>query len=456
MIQPERVQFLNEEYPRRGRYVLYWMQQSQRASGNHALEFAIREANRLKLPVVVGFGITQRFPEAQERHYAFMLEGLRQTESALIKRGIRLVVRLSPPPLAALDLAGRAAVLVTDRGYLRVQRRWRERIAKEAPCRFVQVESDVVVPVEAASHKEEYAARTIRPKIGRHLARFLRPLEETRPKRDSLEAKLAGIDISDVGRLLGRLRVGRQALRVPHYRGGTAEARRLLAAFVKGALRRYEDDHSDPGKDALSHLSPYLHFGHISPIEIALAVRGARGPRRSSKDAFLEELIIRRELSMNFVTYNPSYDTYDGLPDWARATLAKHRPDPREHTYGRRALERARTHDPYWNAAQRELLVTGKMHGYMRMYWGKKILEWSRTPEEAFRTALALNNRYELDGRDPNSFAGIAWCFGKHDRPWKERKIFGTVRWMSDAGLARKFDMDAYAMRVEELAEDHG
>jgi len=456
MIQHERVQFLNEEYPRRGRYVLYWMQQSQRVFGNHALEFAVREANRLKLPVVVGFGITQRFPQGQERHYAFMLEGLRETDAVLRERGIKLAVRLSPPPLAALDLAAGTAVLVVDRGYLRIQRRWRERVARDAPCRVVQVESDVVVPVETASDREEYAARTIRPKIERELTRFLKPLKHTRPKRDSLGSKLAGIDVSDVDRLLSRLRVGRRALRTPDSPGGTAEARRLLAAFTKGALKHYDENHSDPGNHGSSGLSPYLHFGHISPLEVTLAVRRARGVRRADKDAFLEELIVRRELSMNFCTYNPSYDKLDCLPDWARATLTTHRRDAREHTYGRRALESARTHDPYWNAAQRELLVTGKMHGHMRMYWGKKIIEWSRRPEEAFETALALNNRYGLDGRDPNSFAGVAWCFGKHDRPWRERRVFGTVRWMSDAGLTRKFDMDAYVARVEALAAEGG
>jgi deoxyribodipyrimidine photo-lyase len=456
MIQHERVQFLNESYPRRGRFVLYWMQQSQRAFGNHALEFAIREANRLKLPVVVGLGITRRFPEAQERHYAFMLEGLRETEAALRERGIKLAVRLSPPPLAALDLAAGAAVLVVDRGYLRIQRRWRERVAREAPCRVIQVESDVVVPVETVSGKEEYAARTIRPKIERELGRFLKPLRHTRPKRDSLDSKLAGIDLSDTDRLLARLRVGRRALRVPDAPGGTAVARRLLTRFIRGALKNYGEGHSDPGKGGSSGLSPYLHFGHISPLEIALAVRSARGVRRAEKDAFLEELIVRRELSMNFVRYNSSYDAPDCLPDWARKTLVKHRRDRREYVYGRRALESARTHDPYWNAAQRELLLTGTMHGYMRMYWGKKIIEWSPSPEDAFATALVLNNRYQLDGRDPNSFAGVAWCFGKHDRPWKERKVFGTVRWMSDRGLARKFDMDAYVARVEALAAANG
>jgi len=451
MIQPDRVQFLNEQYPRRGRYVLYWMQQSQRASGNHALEFAVREADRLKLPVVACFGLTPRFPEGQERHYAFMLEGLRETDGALRDRGIKFALRLSSPPLAALDLARGAAVIVTDRGYLRTQRRWRDRLAKQAPCRVIQVEADVVVPVETASEKEEYAARTIRPKIHAHLDRFLRPLEESGPVRDSLDVRVASVDVSDVERLLRRIKIGRRALRSTRCPGGPTEARRLLADFVGKKLRRYSNDHADPGKDCLSHLSPYLHFGQIAALDIALAVRRSRGVRRADKDAFLEELIVRRELSMNFCTYNSSYDSFACLPEWARATLRKHARDRREHSYEPRDLERARTHDPYWNAAQQELLMTGKMHGYMRMYWGKKIIEWSKDPETAFGTAIALNNRYELDGRDPNSFAGVAWCFGKHDRPWRERGVFGTVRWMSEDGLNRKFDMDAYLARVDAL-----
>ena len=189
-----------------------------------------------------------------------------------------------------------------------------------------------------------------------------------------------------------------------------------------------------------------------SPLTIALRIRDARGAKQDAKDAYLEELLVRRELSMNFVAHNPQYDTYRCLPHWAKATLATHKADAREYVYTARQLEEARTHDPYWNAAMREMVVTGKMANYMRMYWGKKILEWTRTPEFAFRTALRLNNRYFLDGRNPNSFAGVAWCFGKHDRPWQERPIFGTVRYMSAGGLKRKFDIDGYVEQVSRLA----
>ncbi len=451
MIQPERVQYLNEEYPVRGRYVLYWMQQSQRASCNHALELAVREADRLGLPVLCVFGITQRFPEAQERHYAFMLEGLAQTRAALAERGIRLVVRLASPVDAVRALAPGAALVVTDAGYLRMQRAWRDRLARALPCRFIQVESDVVVPVEVVSDKEEYAARTIRPKIGRRLDDFLRPLEESDPRRDSLGMRVSGLDASRPDAIMRRLRVGRRARRVSRYRGGPDEAQERLASFLKNGLPVYARDHSDPGLDAQSELGPYLHFGQISPVDMALRVRSARGAGAENVDAFLEELIVRRELSMNFCFYNEGYDTYGCLPDWAARTLARHARDRREHVYDARTLERAATRDEYWNAAQTEMLVTGKMHGYMRMYWGKKIIEWSRSPEEAFRTALALNNRYSLDGRDPNSFAGVAWCFGKHDRPWKERRVFGQVRWMSASGLERKFDMETYIQRIAAL-----
>ncbi len=452
MIQPERVQYLNEEYPARGRYVLYWMQQSQRSRCNHALELAVREADRLKVPVLAVFGITQRFPEAQERHYAFMLEGLAQTRAALAERGIKLVIRLESPIEAVASLSTSAALVVTDRGYLRIQRSWRERLARLLPCRLVQVESDVVVPVEVASGKEEYAARTIRPKIHGRLDDFLRPLEETEPRRDSLRMRVSGLRASRPDSMLERLSVARRARRTSHYPGGEQEAQKRLALFLKDGLSAYARAHSDPGLDVQSNLAPYLHFGQISPLDMALSARAAHADSEST-DAFLEELIVRRELSMNFCFYNREYDSWECLPDWARKTLKKHARDKREYVYDEKTLERGRTHDLYWNAAQTEMRLTGKMHGYMRMYWGKKIIEWSRSTEEAFRTALRLNNRYSLDGRDPNSFAGVAWCFGKHDRPWKERAVFGQVRWMSAQGLERKFDMESYVRRVAALED---
>ncbi|NPU83953.1 MAG: deoxyribodipyrimidine photolyase [Syntrophaceae bacterium] len=448
MIHPERITPLNRKSPGKGRWVLYWMQASQRASWNHALEFALREANGLDLPVVVFFGLTPDFPEANLRHYRFLLEGLREVQNDLGKRGIALVVRAVSPERGALELCGDAALAVTDRGYLHIQKAWREAVAREAPCPLLQVESDAIVPVESASAKEEFSAATLRPKIRALLPDFLHPLEETPAKRDSLGLRLPGLSLEDPEAILRALPLNRSVPPIDSLRGGSSEGRRRLERFLAHALDRYHTDRNVPGSNAVSDLSPYLHFGHLSPLEVALAVRASRHGNPAAKESFLEELIVRRELALNFVHYNPAYDAYEGaVPAWARRTLEEHARDRREYLYGLRDLEEGHTHDPFWNAAQREMVRTGKMHNYMRMYWGKKILEWSVSPSEAFRTALVLNNRWELDGRDPNGFAGVAWCFGKHDRPWGERPIFGKVRYMNAAGLKRKFDMGPYLER---------
>ena len=448
MIEKERIRALNERRIEQGEYVLYWMQASQRAEYNHALEYAIRQGNELGLPTVVFFGITNRFPGANVRHYRFMLEGLREVGKALEERGIRFVVQRVPPATGVVEMSRRAALVVCDRGYLRIQRAWRAAAARKMRCAFIQVESDVVVPVEAASEKEEFAARTIRPKIRALLDDHLMPLRKTNPRKSSLNMKFDAIDITDIDAVLEAVRIGRGVEPSPLFHGGFREAKRRLDLFIDGKLDHFEELRNDPSRDNLSHMSPYLHFGQISPLYIALRVSrtGSRGV-----EAYLEELVMRRELSMNFVLYNKWYDSYEGLPDWCRKTLKAHARDRREYIYEEKELERSRTHDPYWNAAQREMVLTGKMHGYMRMYWGKKIIEWSRTPGEAFATALRLNNKYELDGRDPNGFTGVAWCFGKHDRPWGERAVFGTVRYMNDRGLRRKFDIDGYVRRVEAL-----
>jgi deoxyribodipyrimidine photo-lyase len=455
MIHGDRVQFLTKEEAADGEYVLYWMQRAQRARMNHALEFAVRKANELHLPLLAVFGITQRFPEANARSYAFMLEGLRETQHTLRERGIQLVVRLEPPVEAVASLANNAAVTVVDRGYLRFERRWRARAAKLLSCPLVQVESDVIVPVETASNKEEYAAYTIRPKIQERLDAFLVPLEETALRRDSLGFAHAGVELDDIDVLLDRMRINRSADRVDAFYGGTSQASMLLDDFISHRLVRYADERNDPSRDYVSHMSPYLHFGQISPLEIALRVKGAEDVGQENKDAYLEELVVRRELSMNLCVFNSDYDSLACLPDWAMQTLEEHAGDRREHVYDHEAFEAGRTHDPYWNAAQQEMVLSGKMHGYMRMYWGKKILEWTPSPEEAFRIALELNNRYELDGRDPNSFAGVAWCFGKHDRAWAEREVYGKVRYMSAGGLERKFDIDAYVQKVQRLTASH-
>ena len=456
MIHPQRIMNLNALPAARGDYVLYWMQQSQRAQCNHALEYACGLGNQLGVPVVVLFGITDAYPEANERHYAFMLEGLARTSKSLEARGVQLLIRHLSPELAAVELSKRASVVVVDRGYLRIQRQWRSHVAQNAACGVVQVESDVIVPVDETSQKEEFAARTIRPRIHRRLAEFATPLGEMQVKRPSVGLDLGfkdALDLSDVDGVLAKLRIDRSVPRSRHFQGGYEQADRLLTAFLERKLKGYDADRNEPSFDGVSHMSPYLHFGQISPLEILLRTRASLAPD-PAKEVYVEELLVRRELSMNFVLHNTKYDQYDCLPAWAQTTLREHAKDKRDRLYSLDEFERSKTHDPYWNAAQREMVVTGKMHNYMRMYWGKKILEWTPGPQEGFRIALHLNNKYELDGRDANSYAGVAWIFGKHDRPWIKRPVFGTIRYMNDSGLKRKCDIDAYVKKVALLAGD--
>jgi len=447
-IQGERIKPWSRKGVVPGRFILYWMQTAQRAEYNQALEYAVERANEMNLPLLVYFGLCERYPEANERHFAFMLQGLAEVGESLHARGIRFVMQLADPAAGAVALARDASLAVVDGGYLKREKQWRRSAALKMRCPLIEVDANLIVPVREASDREEYMAATLRPKIKAKLERFLLPLNEGAVRRDSLSVVRDSLDWRRPERILASLDIDRQVKRVHHFRGGLTEARRQLACFIANELDDYAETKNDPGRDTLSQLSPYLHFGQISPLEVALSVRASGKKGRAS---FLDELIIRRELSFNFVFYNRRYDSFSALPDWARSTLARHGKDRRPVRYSRRELEWGKTHDPFWNAAQMEMVVGGKMHGYMRMYWGKKILEWSANPEEAFRTALTLNNRYELDGRDANGFAGIAWCFGKHDRPWPGRPVFGNVRSMTASGLERKTDIAAYVRRVKEL-----
>lgn len=433
-----------------GTYVLYWMQQSQRCEHNPALEYAIRLANELDQSVLVGFGLYEGYPEAGERHFAFLLEGLAEVADGLSERGIKLVVRRGRPDRVAIELARKASVVVCDRGYLREPRQWRRRLVRAVDRRVVQIEGDVVVPVEVASDKAEFAARTIRPKLERQRDDYLSALTASSPGKSSLPLQVHGDwDVRKTEDVLASLRIDRTVGRIGWLRGGLSEVRRRLTAFLRGDFQGYADGRGDPTLDQTSKLSPYLHYGQISPVEVAGKVQAAKGGAGDDGAAFLEELVVRRELAANYVLYTKHYDTYRGLPAWARKTLSRHADDPRPHHYTRRQLEHAHTHDRVWNAAMREMRDRGYLHNHLRMYWGKKILEWTNTPEYAHRTALYLNNKYLLDGRDPSSYANVGWLFGLHDRPWGEREIYGTVRSMTAAGLERKFDVDRYLNTVE-------
>ena len=452
---PDRIQPLNDKGVQEGaRYVLYWMEQSQRAQHNPALERALHHASETGLPLLVVCGVTDDFPEATLRHHTFLLEGLQETKQRLADRGLKLVVREGAPDDVALAYAGAAAVLVTDRGYLRHQKQWRARVAEEAPCRVEQVEGDVVVPVETVTDKAEYAARTIRPKIHEHLERCLQLPDAVPVETPSLDLDIdSGRSLDDIEAVTDQLDLDRGVGPVSDlYPGGVSEAEDILDDFLAEHLDGYDENRNQIHSHAVSHMSKYLHYGQISPVWLAQQVRRAEGPE-SDIESYIEELVVRRELTMNHVHFRPdTYDSYTCLPEWARESLAEHADDEREYVYSLDELEGGTTHDPYWNAAMKEMRETGYMHNYMRMYWGKKILEWSPDPKTAYDRTLRLNNRYFLDGRDPNSFANVAWVFGLHDRGWKERPVYGKVRYMSQGGLDRKADPDAYVEKVDRLA----
>lgn len=442
MIHQQRLQILKPGTPSGGQYVLYWMQASVRTTFNHALEYAIEQANELEQPLIVAFSLTPSYPEANERSYLFLLEGLRDVQRNLEQRKIGFVLKFGHPPEEMLKLAQHASLVITDRAYLRPSRDWRTWLAERLDAPLIQVESDAVVPIETASGKQEWAARTIRPKIHKRMDEFLVPLEPRKIKVESL-GLLDSVDVSDPKEVLKGLDIDRS---VPpgEESGGEDAAQERLTAFIQHGLEHYDERCNNPLIDGASRLSAYLHFGHLSPIDAVLRAREQGG---AGLEAFVEESVVRRELSFNLCFYNPHYDAYDGLPDWSRKTLTEQASDEREYLYTRSELEAAQTHDPYWNAAQNQMVRTGRMHNYLRMYWGKKVLEWSQTPQQAYEVLIYLNNKYETDGRNANSYAGINWIFGTHDRPWARRPIFGTVRYMAASGLKRKFDADAYAKK---------
>jgi deoxyribodipyrimidine photo-lyase len=446
-----------------GMAVVYWMQRAQRAIDNPALDYAIRAANALGKPVVVFLAPVPFYPNANQRHYAFLLSGVADIADGLVKRRCGLVYRPYPHhSLLKFCEELKPALVVSDENPLREPERWRVVAGEKLTCPLVTIDADVIVP---SSHfpKEEFAARTIRPKILRLLDTYL--VEEPEPKaklkwnesdaqtevRDtaSLRSSSGGADFSL--RIPENWKLDKSATILPDH-GGTAAGLKQLRRFVSKHLAVYPDRRNHPEfADGTSRLSAYLHFGHLGPRQIAPAVSESHVPEEA-KEAFLEELIVRRELAINFVRTNPNYDRYEGLHPWARRTLEDHLGDKRPYLYSSEQLENAETHDPLWNAAQVEMVRTGRMHGYMRMYWAKKILEWTDHPARAMEIAIRLNDRYELDGRDPNGYTGIAWAIGgKHDRPWTPRPIFGTIRFMSYASTSKKFNSKAYIARVGQL-----
>ena len=434
------------------RCVVYWMQRAQRTLDNPALDVAVSAANILHQPVVIFFAPVPFYPHANLRHYTFLAQGISDIAERARKRGIGFLLRRYPDhSLLKFCEEVKASLVVGDENPMREPRHWGDLAAKKLSVPLWTVDADVVVPSKLLE-KEQYAARTIRPRLERQLEAFLATPSNTKAKIEWQKprglralADVASLDLTEDWK-----DIDRSVQPVDSFRGGTREALKLLRSFVTHKLAHYPERHGKPELDGTSRLSPYLHFGHIGPHTVALAVENSRAPR-AAKDDFLDQLITWRELSINFVHFNPLYDSIESAPDWAHRTLAKHARDKRPIIYSREQLEHAETHDDLWNAAQHQMLHAGWMHNYMRMYWAKKILEWSPSPPVAYQTAVYLNDKYFLDGRDPNGYAGIAWSIaGKFDRPWFERPIFGTIRYMSGNAARKKFGADRYIAQMAE------
>ncbi|MFL6427027.1 MAG: deoxyribodipyrimidine photo-lyase [Acidobacteriaceae bacterium] len=432
--------------------VVYWMQRAQRGIDNPALDCAIGVANELGLPLVAFFSAISNFPRANLRHYAFLNQGLHDAEHDLAERGVPLIVRRPPENKLEpfLEEVG-AGILIGDENPLREPERWRKVLAGRLKIPFWTVDADVIVPAQLFT-KGFYAQHLFRRQLDPLLPEYLvEPIAAKLEKQWSSHRIVRWQLDDDITR--GWQRFNRSVKPVDTFRGGTHTAMQRLRYFVEHQLAEYEMARRKPQINGTSQLSPYLHFGHISPLRIALEVRRAadvgKAPQ-SAYDAYISELIGWRELAVNFVIHSRNtYDTIECAEPWAEKTLREHARDRREYEYTCEQLERGETHDALWNAAQLQMVRYGWMHNILRMYWAKKILEWAPNPARAFEWAVLLNDTYELDGRDPNSYAGIAWAIaGKFDRPWFEREIFGTIRYMSGASTGKKFDAKLYMALV--------
>jgi len=449
-----RVQIRRGGPPRKGsRCVVYWMQRAMRIVHNPALDVTIEAGNLLGLPVVVYFSVIPNYPNANLRHYHFLAQGLRDVAEDAQERGVGFVVRRHPHnSLEAFLDEVEAALLIGDENPCREPERWRRVLARRLKLPFWTVDADVVVPSQVFD-RSFVLLHHFRPRLKAELPKYLvapgkiAPLYEWKPWR-KLESFPVGSQVSGQEITAGFTKLDRTVGPVDSFTGGSRSALRRLGEFVSGELADYEEKRNHPEVKGTSRLSPFLHFGNIGPITIALAVKDAMKQGKaptSAGEKFLDQLIGWRELAILFVRHEPNYDNWECAAPWARKTLTEHAGDARPHRYSLKQLERGETADELWNAAQREMVDTGWMHNYMRMYWAKKILEWAPAPATAFDWAVMLNDRYELDGRDPNGYAGIAWAIvGRHDRPWFDRPVFGLVRPMSAASTARKFDAGSY------------
>ena len=455
-VEPERIAKLNTKPDRPDRrYVLYWAQMNRRVDANHGLLYATQLANGWNLPVVFYEGVRYAYPYANDRLQTFLLQAVPETAKRLKAAGIGYVFYLRKDKNSRTDvlatLAKDAAALVTDDYPTFIARDHNAKIPQQLDVSYYVVDSSCVIPMSQIE-KRQYAAYTMRPRVKRLLPKYFHPPDELSPKRrfDSTIPSFH-IDVTEqnIPALVAACDIDHSVPPSLSFKGGRLQAEKLLDYFLQNNLSHYARDRNEPSLHATSHMSPYLHFGQMSSLEIALAVRDYAQKNKLSSDEYLEELIVRRELAFNYARFVEDPESFGNLPQWCQENMQNHASDQREPSYTAQQLERAETYDQLWNATQKEMLLRGKIHGYYRMYWGKKIIEWSRTYEEALRYMVDMHGRYALDGRDANTYTNILWCFGLHDRPWFERPIFGKMRYMSLEGMKRKTNIQAYINEIE-------
>ena len=446
----------------KGDCVIYVMGRDQRVLDNHALLAAQSDAHDHKVPLLVMFNVLRSTGFRRREHYEFMVEGLKQVEKDLATHDIPFLMTIGTSAVEIEKVAKQVKprAIYFDFSPLRGVRAQQKDLASRVSCKVAVVDTHNVVPAWVVSDKEEYAAHTLRRKLHKVIEDWAVEPETVKKQRYTFDKKPTGVSWSEVDEVVKK----QKESGINHgFTSGETAARHKLAAFLETGLEKYAIDRNDATKDALSDLSPYYHYGQLSSLRALLGIiekaeqppllfRQPKMPDGGSDpsvqdgvDAYVEELIVRKELSDNFCLHQPHYHSLDGARDWSKKTLDKHAGDPRETTYSRTQLEHAHTHDELWNAAQNQLITTGKIHGYMRMYWAKKILEWSDSVDEAIKHAIYLNDSYHIDGGDPNGYVGVMWSIaGVHDRPWFDRDIYGTIRYMSDGGISKKFDTKKY------------
>ncbi len=448
VVDDRRLYYLNScKMPPEGS-VIYWMSREQRIDDNWSLLHAADLAGRGNYRLVVVFTLWPELFGETARSFDFLIGGLKEVYKRSCELNIAFRVFSGSEPYKMIRQYSQqvqAAAVVCDFNPLRESMQQQKALAAELSIPVIEVDSHNIVPCRYISGKQEFGAHTLRRRIEAVLSGFMAPFP-------AVEDVLAGIKTSaglpgnepDWEEIAIRYNADKTIPAVNGLIPGSEQGLKTLYSFIENGLGKYSEDRNDPNKNGQSGLSPYLHFGQVAPQTAALEAAGFLG-EISLKGGFLDELVVRRELSDNFCLYNPDYDNIKGFPSWAVHSLGVHSLDRREYLYSFSRFEQAETHEDLWNAAQLQLVNTGRMHGYMRMYWAKKILEWSHDASEAMRTAVKLNDRYSIDGNDPNGYAGCAWAIGGlHDRAWGERAVFGKIRYMNESGCKRKFDTKTY------------